>query len=102
MFIYLHTSGVFVKPSQEQFPVENCHLGGKLKESLCVIQAPVVRGIWIEKCKFLFPVPQILAMMVDLEEDPEWSTSDEVEEEDSDKYKHIKIIRNSGRDFVSH
>ena len=31
------------------------------------------------------PVPQILAMMVDLEEDPEWSTSDEVEEEDNDR-----------------
>ena len=30
-------------------------------------------------------VPQILAMMVDLEEDPEWSTSDEVEEEDNDR-----------------
>ena len=31
------------------------------------------------------PVPQILAMMVDLEEDPEWPTSDEVEEEDNDR-----------------
>ena len=35
--------------------------------------------------RHFIPVPQILAMMVDLEEDPEWSTSDEVEEEDNDR-----------------
>ena len=35
------------------------------------------------------PVPQILAMMVDLEEDPEWSTSDEVEEEDNDRWMFV-------------
>lgn len=29
-------------------------------------------------------MPQILVMMVDLEEEPEWATSDQLEEEDQD------------------
>jgi hypothetical protein len=30
-------------------------------------------------------VPQILAMMVDLEDDPEWSVQDEIEDEDEER-----------------
>lgn len=30
-------------------------------------------------------VPQMLAMMVDMEDDPEWSTSDDVEDDDCDR-----------------
>ena len=33
----------------------------------------------------LLAVPQILALMVDLEEDAEWSVSDEIEEDESDR-----------------
>ncbi len=32
-----------------------------------------------------FQVPQILAMMVDLEDDPEWSVQDEIEDEDEER-----------------
>lgn len=35
-----------------------------------------------------FTVPQVLAMMVDLEEEPDWSMQDEPEEEDTDRYDH--------------
>ena len=42
-------------------------------------------GRKVFKIFFRFAVPQILAMMVDLEDDPDWSTSDEIEEEDSDR-----------------
>jgi len=40
----------------------------------------------VRKCdKFISAlIPQVLALMVDLEDDPTWSTSDEVEEEDND------------------
>ncbi len=31
-------------------------------------------------------VPQILAMMVDLDDDPEWSIQDEIEDEDEERY----------------
>lgn len=34
---------------------------------------------------FGYAVPQILALMVDIEDDPEWSTADEIEEEDNDR-----------------
>ena len=34
---------------------------------------------------FWFKVPQILAMMVDLEDDPEWSVQDEIEDEDEER-----------------
>jgi len=34
----------------------------------------------------LCAVPQILALMVDLEDDPEWSVADEIEEDDNDRY----------------
>jgi len=34
------------------------------------------------------PVPQMLAMMVDLEEDEEWAMTDELEEDDLDRYTH--------------
>jgi hypothetical protein len=30
-------------------------------------------------------VPQILAMMVDLDDDPEWSVQDEIEDEDEER-----------------
>lgn len=33
-----------------------------------------------------FSVPQLLAMMVDLEDIPEWSKSDEIEDEDYERY----------------
>ena len=33
-----------------------------------------------------FPVQQILIMMVDLEEDAEWTVSDDADDEDSDRY----------------
>ena len=32
-------------------------------------------------------VPQVLAMMVDLEEEPDWSMQDEPEEEDTDRWE---------------
>ena len=32
-------------------------------------------------------VPEMLALMVDLEDDPEWSVSDELEDEDGERYK---------------
>lgn len=33
----------------------------------------------------ILTVPQVLAMMVDLEEEPDWSMQDEPEEEDTDR-----------------
>lgn len=35
---------------------------------------------------FVCAVPQMLAMMVDLEEDEEWSMADELEDDDFDRY----------------
>lgn len=35
---------------------------------------------------FSFPVPQMLAMMVDLEDDDEWAMADELEDDDFDRY----------------
>lgn len=40
----------------------------------------------------LLTVPQVLAMMVDLEEEPDWSMQDEPEEEDTDRYDHYLIF----------
>lgn len=37
-------------------------------------------------CLLLSLVPQLLAMMVDLEDDPDWSKSDEIEDEDYERY----------------
>lgn len=34
---------------------------------------------------FLFSVPQMLAMMVDLEDDDEWAMADELEDDDFDR-----------------
>lgn len=34
----------------------------------------------------LSPVPQMLAMMVDLEDDDEWAMADELEDDDFDRY----------------
>lgn len=31
-------------------------------------------------------VPQILAMMIDLDDDPEWSVQDEIDDEDEERY----------------
>ena len=31
-------------------------------------------------------VPEMLAMMVDLEDDPEWSVSDDLDDEDTERY----------------
>ena len=36
----------------------------------------------------LLIVPQILAMMVDLDDDPEWSVQDEIEDEDEDEERY--------------
>ena len=33
----------------------------------------------------MFPVPQVLRMMVELEEDPDWAVADEIEDEDNDR-----------------
>lgn len=35
--------------------------------------------------KTVFPVPQMLSMMVDLEEDEEWAMADELEDDDFDR-----------------
>jgi len=35
---------------------------------------------------FLVSVPQILAMMVDLEEEEDWAVKDEVDNEDEDRW----------------
>lgn len=35
---------------------------------------------------YLFPVPQMLAMMVDLDDDDEWAMADELEDDDFDRY----------------
>lgn len=32
-----------------------------------------------------FSVPEMLAMMVDLEDDPEWSVSDDLDDEDAER-----------------
>lgn len=34
---------------------------------------------------FVFLVPQVLAMMVDLEEEEDWAVQDEVDNEDEDR-----------------
>lgn len=34
---------------------------------------------------FTLIVPQILAMMIDLDDDPEWSIQDEIEDEDEER-----------------
>lgn len=42
---------------------------------------------WKKMCKILSspPVPQMLAMMVDLEDDEEWAMADELEDDDFDR-----------------
>jgi len=37
-------------------------------------------------CRLLCSVPQILALMVDLEDEPDWSVADEIEEDDNDRF----------------
>jgi hypothetical protein len=34
---------------------------------------------------FVKIVPQILAMMIDLDDDPEWSVQDEIDDEDEER-----------------
>jgi len=34
---------------------------------------------------YVMLVPQVLALMVDLEDDPEWSVSEEIDEDDNDR-----------------
>ena len=34
---------------------------------------------------YFFSVPEMLAMMVDLEDDPEWSVSDDLDDEDAER-----------------
>ena len=43
-------------------------------------------------CPVTVSVPQVLALMVDLEEEPDWPTADEIEEEDNDRsvFQHIE------------
>lgn len=36
-------------------------------------------------CLLIVTVPEMLAMMVDLEDDPEWSVSDELDDEDAER-----------------
>lgn len=40
---------------------------------------------WHFNCLSQITVPEMLAMMVDLEDDPEWSISDELDDEDSER-----------------
>ena len=42
----------------------------------------------------IFIVPQMLAMMVDIEDEPEWSASDDPDDDDCDRY--LFIITRSG------
>jgi len=42
-------------------------------------------------CLLLCAVPQILALMVDLEDDPDWSVADEIEEDDNDRLLLINL-----------
>lgn len=44
---------------------------------------------------FSFPVPQMLAMMVDLEDDDEWAMADELEDDDFDRYSPRMTITKS-------
>lgn len=39
-------------------------------------------------------VPQMLAMMVDLEDDDEWAMADELEDDDFDRFSLMNITRN--------
>ena len=32
-------------------------------------------------------------MMVDLEDDPEWSTKDTIEDEEDDRFEHLLILK---------
>lgn len=43
---------------------------------------------WVRQYQYLFvlySVPQMLAMMVDLEDDDEWAMADELEDDDFDR-----------------
>lgn len=45
-----------------------------------------VKKQWFSSVKLFFPlVPQMLAMMVDLEEDEDWANADELEDDDFDR-----------------
>ena len=41
----------------------------------------------LNSCVPSVAVPQMLAMMVDLEEDEEWAMADELEDDDFDRYR---------------
>jgi len=49
---------------------------------LCVRDGEMVPQV---KWSLLLPVPQVLGMMVELEEDPDWAVADEIEDEDNDR-----------------
>ena len=42
-------------------------------------------GLYFNLCLLSVSVPQVLAMMVELEEDEDWAFQDEVEDEDHDR-----------------
>jgi len=45
-------------------------------------------------CGLVCLVPQILALMVDLEDEPDWSVADEIEEDDNDRcYRLVFVTR---------
>lgn len=52
----------------------------------CVVTLAETAPAMLRKCQKHIPiiVPEMLAMMVDLEDDPEWSVSDELEDEDAE------------------
>ena len=59
---------------------------------LLVKNASLVHHVKVYPLTFLYQVyfltrvvPQMLAMMVDLEEDPEWSTTDDLDDDDCDR-----------------
>lgn len=66
----------------------HCHFGFWDKLELAVLYIMYFqRDVLVWYCNIVrVAVPEMLAMMVDLEDDPEWSVSDEVDDEDSERY----------------
>lgn len=59
----------------------------KLSTITFIIHLPDTRHVLRpEECCLYVAVPQVLAMMVDLEEEEDWSTQDEMENNDEDRY----------------
>lgn len=62
--------------------MKNPHLFLRLLETVSI--QFIVGNLLISTIKFVL-VPQMLAMMVDLEEDEDWANSDELEDDDFDR-----------------